>query len=577
MFLWPVILSLLLSAGGPPAADREPTKGDIPAGLSPQLKALIEQTFSANPEERGNACKALGKMGPQAAPAVPFLLRLIEDKSDAGPDAKSEEHLSVGSVACSAVAKIGPPALDACIAALRRASGDRRDALIGQLGKFDDPRATSELASMLGDPDVNVRSGAMWVLSRSPRFSRDPRVVPAVIRVLRTDKVEWMRAWAADALGELHDPRVFDPLIAALKDPDFVDRNCAASSLGKLRDRRAVPALVEVATRVKEDAFVRASATTALAKIGDPRAVDPLFCIFSDRNSHSSVRCSAIRALATLNAFGKPRAADFLYPVMQDSKDDQEVRRAAIYAVTGVEGAKALPALLRLARDGDENETIRHHAAMCIVKVTEGAIDEVGIVMALRLGISTYDPPKDVEIMGGPPDTTYEGWAGVRTIRDSLNQVAEHGQTMLVRATARAVLGGHLLEPLNYYVRRLVAVLLGAYALTLAGASGLLYRSCRKRGRFMRRWLFLLVPMAGGGAALVVASWRAYDFRPVYFTLLGLYVLLLPVTGGLVAYSYLHRGRFLWQWLLLVLPVVAAGLALIVLSWRHLAEIWLGP
>ncbi|MEK9144363.1 MAG: HEAT repeat domain-containing protein [Elusimicrobiota bacterium] len=72
------------------------------------------------------------------------------------------------------------------------------------------------------------------------RRSTDP--VAQDIARLSSAKV-FERAQAAAALGLSRDPRVIEPLMAALKDPaDAVQAN-AAMALGKLRDPRAAGAL----------------------------------------------------------------------------------------------------------------------------------------------------------------------------------------------------------------------------------------------------------------------------------------------------------------------------------------------
>ena len=55
-----------------------------------------------------------------------------------------------------------------------------------------------------------------------------------------------VRKAAAEALGQIGDPRTVEPLIAALKDADKGVRWVAASALGQIGDERAVESLVAV-------------------------------------------------------------------------------------------------------------------------------------------------------------------------------------------------------------------------------------------------------------------------------------------------------------------------------------------
>jgi HEAT repeat protein len=54
-----------------------------------------------------------------------------------------------------------------------------------------------------------------------------------------------VRIEAAEALGEVKDPRTVDPLIAALRDEDARVQERAAVSLGRTGDRRAIEPLIQ--------------------------------------------------------------------------------------------------------------------------------------------------------------------------------------------------------------------------------------------------------------------------------------------------------------------------------------------
>ena len=70
-----------------------------------------------------------------------------------------------------------------------------------------------------------------------------------------------------------------DALIAQLSSPESGRRKAAAEELGRLRDKRAVPALIE--NLIDESPSVRASAVWALGEIGDPAAAPALARLLS--------------------------------------------------------------------------------------------------------------------------------------------------------------------------------------------------------------------------------------------------------------------------------------------------------
>lgn len=92
------------------------------------------------------------------------------------------------------------------------------------------------------------------------------RDVDGLIKVLGSGKHPESREEAAEALGEIRDPKAVDPLIAALRDRDAEVREEAAKSLGMIGDRKAVEPLNEALKDV--DPKVRREAEQALARLG---------------------------------------------------------------------------------------------------------------------------------------------------------------------------------------------------------------------------------------------------------------------------------------------------------------------
>ena len=79
-------------------------------------------------------------------------------------------------------------------------------------------------------------------------------------------RAQFLRMFAARALGDVRDPAAADALIVLLTDRDPALRREAAWSLGRLGDRRAAPALI--AALNDSDLDVRWFAKWALERIG---------------------------------------------------------------------------------------------------------------------------------------------------------------------------------------------------------------------------------------------------------------------------------------------------------------------
>jgi HEAT repeat protein len=91
------------------------------------------------------------------------------------------------------------------------------------------------------------------------------RDVDGLIKVLQTGAHPESREEAAEALGEIRDPRAVDPLIGALKDRDHEVREEAVEALGKIGDKRAVEPLNAVLG--DPDPKVRRAAENALNRL----------------------------------------------------------------------------------------------------------------------------------------------------------------------------------------------------------------------------------------------------------------------------------------------------------------------
>ena len=134
---------------------------------------------------------------------------------------------------------------------------------------------------------------------------------------------------AALVLAEnFHDVRLVEPLSEMLKDPDWWLRISACDSLGRLKDERAVPALVEAL----EDPDARWAAIDALALIGSSLALKPLVALLKD--PRPEIRLELVRAFSR---FTDPR----LLPLLQQVKErdtSSEVRTRASEVLRDMQG-----------------------------------------------------------------------------------------------------------------------------------------------------------------------------------------------------------------------------------------------
>jgi hypothetical protein len=171
------------------------------------------------------AARALGEIGDGRAASALIYKTFLEG-------ARTNERVAA---AREALCKIGEPAVDELIGALRTSSLD-------DLGLF-----AAEVLGEIGEPAIEPLIKAV----------REP---DATIRIR-----------AAFALGEIGEDGVVEVLIAAFRDPDPRVRRAALNALEKTNDRRAIEPLI--AGLADEDASVAGDAILIAMRRMDPSVV----------------------------------------------------------------------------------------------------------------------------------------------------------------------------------------------------------------------------------------------------------------------------------------------------------------
>ena len=424
-----LVVGLLLVLTRLASAGEEPTKADIPQNLPAELKAMIEQTFSPDPAKRAEAATRLGEMGKKAAPAIPFLIRLL------GDDASISKHdyVYVSTVARGSLAAIGPSAVEPVLAAFGRSSGRKRLAALYTLGQLKDQRVIARFLSLLNDPDEDMRSRAANCLKDylkdNPEFRELSGLRQSLIRALE-DKNPNVRSYIAGAVGECHYSDAFEPLMKMLKDTDPYVRGEVIAALGDLGDPRAreeLRTIVETASeKIRAYSFVGSAAAKSIGKIGRKRADEgnaSVFLVGVAIESHwpQEIRCGAIHGLAEL---GDRDVVESLMTVACDPSEPECVRAAAIAAIADLQGRKVAPLLKRWATNKTGVWDVQNVAAEKLVDVTNGEVDDVAIV---KLIARNY---------------RYEGYDDDKL---ALKKIAKHGKTKEVRQAAQEVIDESLM------------------------------------------------------------------------------------------------------------------------------------
>lgn len=160
----------------------------------------------------------------------------------------------------------------------------------------------SQLAAN-GDVDKLIETMNHWNPKAREEAIRALREMQQAVEIeplihASTDRQEGVRTEAAWSLGELNDPRAYQPLLdLLLNDSSEIVRARAAISLGILGDNRAVNHLIN--TFNYDSHFVRLKAIEALGLLGDTIATPVLMRAFKD--SSFEIRQTATEALKNIS------------------------------------------------------------------------------------------------------------------------------------------------------------------------------------------------------------------------------------------------------------------------------------
>lgn len=347
----------------------------------PAVAPLAALLKDGNPAVRQRAAHALGRLGPDAAEALPALLAATR-AADGDP------------IFANALAQIGPAALPSLLAALKESDGANSAWVLRAMRGFGAP-AVPVLIEALQQPNPAIRASAAATLGAMGRDASaaikpllplstagDPTTQAASLRALTALRAEpsqlkprlqeAMKSPAPDvrkaaaaglaAIGEVAAIGA-DGLVEMLGDEEPASRSGALQALSQM-GAKAGPAMPALIARL-DDLTMQMAVMDALGKIGPAAAPAVPRLIGLHEKGGNDVKASALRAYAGI---GRAAAAALpqIYAGMSDPSN--EVRPPAVVALIAVESdeGKLIPALS--AAVNDESGRIRRPAAQAVAK-----------------------------------------------------------------------------------------------------------------------------------------------------------------------------------------------------------------
>jgi HEAT repeat protein len=277
---------------------------------------------------RPAAARALGKLGPGAAPAIPDLARALRDRRNEPPwevagalgrigqqavpeltGALRDEDELVRRAAAGALGGIGAdaaPAVPTLIQMLTQGSPDEQQAVAQSLAGIGTPAVAPLINILVHERGAASEAAAGALLGYYGRL--DPPLPTA--KNLSADDDDAARQQAFEMLGasDLADGLVTRLLIGALRDPAPGVRLTTLRTLVQ-GNRNLRPALASLVAALKDESpAIREWSARALGKIGPPAkaSIPGLSRLAQDKEE--AVRTAALAALEAINPSGSTNA-----------------------------------------------------------------------------------------------------------------------------------------------------------------------------------------------------------------------------------------------------------------------------
>ena len=296
--------------------------------------ALTHSLLNDHPLIRGRVAEVLAQA--RDPNAVPALLRALQG-----------EFYTVRSRAARALGAVGDRrAVEALAQALKDPELEVRVAAVEALGKFKDPKTFDNMADLLlEDPQIEARQAAAKALGET----KHPQAIPFLMIALEDPFWWYERERAAEPLLEAIEgmgTMAVEPLLEALTDKEGTVRRFAASSLGHIKDPRAVQPL---GMALYDTHFeVGKAVAESLAGFGPPGLK-----ILAEALHHPETWLRQ-HAIAGLTLSGDKRIVPVILDMLKDP--EREVQKQAIQSLGTLQDTRAIPALQNIALDRRDRE-----------------------------------------------------------------------------------------------------------------------------------------------------------------------------------------------------------------------------
>jgi len=287
-----------------------------------------------------------------------------------------------------------------------------RVATVGILGRVKSKEAVEGLISALKDKNTEVRREAVKQLL----YLKEKRAVEALIGVVKDAyEEEDVRILAAQALGEIQDPRSYLPLKECLWGNisgklEYTIRDALAKIPIPTPSPEEIPKLIQkLRSAVERDATREINDIEKILIKAGPMAINHLLPIIKNKKDKSRLRYSAFYIVSYIK---DRRLSNPSLEIAKDEKESTWIRLMAFAVLGKLKAKEASNLLISILTDVKRTENLRSGAALDLGKMGERrAIEPLYFTLKLKPSKLTskweYDY-YDSEYLS----RIYNGWVG---------------------------------------------------------------------------------------------------------------------------------------------------------------------
>ena len=364
------------------------------------IERYLNDLESDNEEDRNNAAITLGELGDKRA--APVLREQL-----------SGQDFYLRAQAVQLLGKVGDPSDIPAMIQVAISDGDyeARAPIARGLQELDAEQAGQHLIKHLDDPVPQTRRFAAEVLGHMKAY----QALPHLIKILQEDSEIGPRTAAAEAIGAIGHTSVVPLLIERLT-TDPATQMHVILALGKLGDRRAVPALLDLfERRLLTDWGAYSAFAEALGELADPAATEALVYLIRnittlvpDHVNDLSEEFSPSRGVVygyaahALERIGGDRAIDVLCEQLKSEEVSFAGKREICEAFGEMGDKRVVEPLIDLLQETD-NISLRRFVVQVLSQIADTrATRPLRALLAAEDSFFTHEIARALEAIGTP-------------------------------------------------------------------------------------------------------------------------------------------------------------------------------